>query len=142
MHCLLIAVWLSAIGLDDPRPDEGAKHQGTWAVTSSVRDGKEAPADVVASIRRVVEGDHVTWTRDGNGFAETKVSYDPTKSPRALNLIPDGGPNRDKTILGIYKLEGDTLTICVADADEPRPTAFEAPAGSKRTLQTFKRIKQ
>ena len=121
--------------------DEKGKHQGTWAVTSSVRDGKEAPAEVVGSIRRVVEGDHVTWTRDGKSFAGTKVEYDPTRLPHTLDLIPDGGPHRDKHILGIYKLEGDTLTICVADPDEPRPKTFEAPAGSKRTLQTFQRVK-
>ena len=53
--------------------DETARHQGTWAVTSSVRDGKEAPADVVASIQRVVKEDHVTWTRGGKSFAGTRV---------------------------------------------------------------------
>lgn len=135
---VLLALWLITPALAD---DEAAKHQGTWAVTSSVRDGKEATAEVVGSIRRVVERDHVTWTRDGRSFAGTKVEYDASKTPHALDLIPDGGPHRDKHVLGIYKLQGDTLTICVADPDEPRPTAFEAPAGSKRTLQTFKRIK-
>lgn len=134
----LLALWLVSPALAD---DEAAKHRGTWAVTTLVRDGKEAPADVVASIRRVVEGDHVTWTRDGKTFAGTKVEYDTSKTPHALDLIPDGGPHRDKHVLGIYRLEGDTLTICVADPDEPRPTAFEATEGSKRTLQTFKRIK-
>jgi uncharacterized protein (TIGR03067 family) len=121
--------------------DEPPKHQGTWSVVSQVRDGQEGPADVVASIRRVVDGDHVTWTRDGKSFAGTRVEYDASKTPHALDLIPDGGPHRDKHILGIYKLEGEDLTICVADVGEPRPTAFEAAAGSKRTLQKFRRIK-
>jgi uncharacterized protein (TIGR03067 family) len=106
-----------------------------------VRDGQQAPADVAASIRRVVDGDHVTWTRDGKSFAGTTITYDTTQTPRALDLVPDGGPNRDRRYLGIYRLEGDELTICVADPGEPRPTSFDAPAGSKRTLQTFKRIK-
>jgi uncharacterized protein (TIGR03067 family) len=125
-----------------PSPsEETRRHEGTWAVTSSIRDGKEAPADIVASIRRIVSGDHVTWTRDGKSFAGTKVVYDTTKTPHALDLIPDGGAYRDKRILAIYRLDGDELTICVADAEQPRPTAFEAPSGSKRTLQTFRRIK-
>jgi uncharacterized protein (TIGR03067 family) len=136
---LSILLCLIAPALAD---DEAAKHQGTWSVTSMVRDGQEAPADITASIRRVVEGDHVTWTRDGKSFAGTRVEYDTSKMPYALDLIPDGGPNRDKHVPGIYKLEGDELTICVADAGEPRPTAFEAPAGSKRTLQKFKRTER
>ncbi len=134
-HAFLLLLALAAPGLDEP-----ARHQGTWSVVSQVRDGKEGPPDVVASIRRVVEGDHVTWTRDGKAFAGTRVEYDASKTPHALDLIPDGGPNRDKHILGIYKLEGDELTICVADVGEPRPTEFEAAAGSKRTLQKFRRI--
>ena len=138
MPCLAVAL-LCLLPVDGP--DELAKHQGTWAVVSQVRDGQDAPANVVASIRRVVEGDHVTWIREGKNFAGTKVVYDVTKSPHALDLIPDGGPHRGEHVLGIYKLEGDTLTICVADPGEPRPSAFEAAAGSKRTLQTFKRIK-
>ena len=140
MIYLLLILSLKAASLDGPELNERSRHEGTWAVTSMVRDGKEAPADVRDSIRRVVKDDHVTWTRDGKTFAGTKVEYDPSKEPHTLDLIPDGGPHRDKRILAIYWLEGDALTICVADPDGPRPTAFDAPAGSKRTLQTFKRI--
>jgi uncharacterized protein (TIGR03067 family) len=125
----------------DPLTVERAKHQGTWAVTSSIRDGQPAAADVVASIRRVVDRDHVVWKRDGKNFAGTRFEIDPTKTPRTIDLIPDGGPNRDKRVLGIYRLEGDDLTICIADVDQPRPSAFEAKPGSKQTLQTFKRVK-
>ncbi len=135
-EALILLLAFAAPGLDEP-----TRHQGTWSVVSQVRDGQEGPPDVVASIRRIVEGDHITWTRDGKSFAGTKVTYDPSQTPHALDLIPDGGPNRDRHVLGIYKLDGDDLTICVADAGEPRPTAFEAAAGSKRTLQKFKRTK-
>jgi uncharacterized protein (TIGR03067 family) len=137
----IVLVLMIAAQSQEPANPERARHQGIWVATSSIRDGEPAPAEVVASIRRVVEGDHVVWKRDGKNFAGTRFEIDPTKTPRTIDLIPDGGPNRDKRVLGIYKLDGDDLTICIADLDRPRPSSFEAKPRSKQTLQTFKRVK-
>jgi hypothetical protein len=41
----------------------------------------------------------------------------------------------------IAKLEGDTLTLCVANPDEPRPTEFTAPADFKGQLLVLKKQK-
>ncbi len=54
-------------------------------------------------------------------------------------MIPDGGPNRGERVLGIYKLDDDTLTICMAAAGESRPGEFKAEKGSTCTLRTFRR---
>jgi uncharacterized protein (TIGR03067 family) len=118
---------------------EVERHQGTWLVTSFVSDGTEAAPEIVGSIRRVVKGDHVVWKRDGKSFAGTTVELDPTRAPKTIDVIPDGGPSRGKRVLGIYKLEGDILTICMAGVDQDRPKEFEAKKGSGRTLMTFKR---
>jgi uncharacterized protein (TIGR03067 family) len=139
---LLLAIALSFTTSDDRLDAEKAKHQGEWEVTSYIRDGKEASPEIRSSIRRIVDGDHVVWKRDGQSFAGTRFEIDPSKSPTAIDLIPDGGPHRDKHVLGIYRLEGDVLTICVADVDQPRPTTFEADPGSKKTLQKLHRVKR
>jgi uncharacterized protein (TIGR03067 family) len=138
---MLLSTLLLLVAFADDRMDaEKAKHQGEWEVTSYVRDGTESAPEIRASIRRIVEKDHVTWKRDGKSFAGTRFEIDPAKSPATIDLIPDGGPYRDKRVLGIYRLEGDTLTICIADPDRPRPTGFEAKPQSKQTLQILKRI--
>ena len=82
-----------------------------------------------------------TWSGSANGkrFAGTKVVLDPTKEPKTIDVIPDGGRNRGERILGIYRLERDTLTICMAAPGSPRPSEFKAENGNGWTLQAFTR---
>ena len=73
------------------------------------------------SIKRIVTDDHVVWERNGKRFAGTKIVLDATRTPATIDVIPDGGRNRGEHILGIYKFDGDTLTICMAGS-WPAPT--------------------
>jgi uncharacterized protein (TIGR03067 family) len=139
LHPLLLVIGLAAPLQDAPAELE--RHQGTWRVVSSRFDGKDAPEDVARSITRVVEDDHVTWYRDGKSFAGTTIRLDTASRPKAIDVIPDGGPRRGQAVLGIYRLDGDELEICMALPDRPRPDAFRADAGSGRTLMKFRREK-
>jgi uncharacterized protein (TIGR03067 family) len=121
------------------REREIARHRGTWLVTSFVSDGTEATPEIVGSIRRVVKGDHVIWERDGKRFAGTTMELDHTREPKTIDVVPDGGKSRGKRVLGIYKLDGDILTICMAQVGQDRPMDFEARKGRGRTSMTFKR---
>ena len=131
---------LVSVSQDTPEHAELDRHQGVWQAVAFVRDGESTPKAIVETITRTVEGDHVVWKRDGKAFAGTTLKLEPTADPKHLEVVPDGGPSRDKTVLGIYKLEGETLTICMADPDVPRPSAFEAPKGSLTTLMTFRKV--
>jgi uncharacterized protein (TIGR03067 family) len=132
---------LIVLAPDDAGTDraERERHQGTWRVTSFVADGAEAPPEVAGEMSRVVEGDHVVWKRGGTSFAGTTVELDPAADPKAIDVIPDGGKLKGKRVLGIYRLDGDTLTICMAGPDQDRPHEFAAGKGSGRTLMTFRR---
>jgi uncharacterized protein (TIGR03067 family) len=124
---------------DEPARNELKRHQGTWVATSSTYDGQKAPEEVVRTIKRIVTDDRVVWERDGRRFAGSKIALDSTREPATIDVIPDGGPNRGERILGIYKLQGDTLTICMARPGQPRPKEFQARKGSDYTLQAFQR---
>jgi uncharacterized protein (TIGR03067 family) len=137
----LAAAWLAAgaLGDDQAVQDELKRHQGTWSVTSSIYDGQPASEEIVRSIKRIVTGDRVAWERDGKHFAETRIEVDPAREPKTIDVIPDGGPNRGERVLGIYKLEGDRLTIAMAAPGQPRPKEFLAAKGSGCILRTFQR---
>ena len=49
----------------------------------------------------------------------------------------------DKTMKGIYKLDGDKLTICYAyDPDSARPTEFKTSPDARAYLYELERVKK
>jgi uncharacterized protein (TIGR03067 family) len=124
---------------DSNAKDELKRQQGAWSVTSSIYDGQRAAPELVSSIRRTVTDDRVVWELNGKRFAGSKIALDSTREPKTIDVIPDEGPNRGEHVLGIYRLENDTLTICMAAPGKPRPSTFEAEKGSGCTLRTYPR---
>ena len=115
------------------------KQQGTWVAVSFRRDAQDTSQEIVRTIRRTVEGAHVVWKRDGKSFAGTALALDPGQAPKAIDVIADGGPSRGKRVLGIYKIDSNKLTLCMADPDQPSPRQFKAEKGSGHTLMVFTR---
>ncbi len=93
--------------------------QGTWVST----------ADNSQESRWVFEGKKVKSTAGGRDYV-CQVTLDPKATPHKTIdfLVTEGADDSaGKTSRGIYKLEGDKLTICVADPGEgSRPAQFKA----------------
>ena len=94
MNAAALCVVVLALGQD---PGTGAaaelaRHQGAWIPVRFEREGTVTPEEILASIRRTVDGDHVTWSRDGKPFAGTRFEVDATANPATIDLIADGGP--------------------------------------------------
>jgi uncharacterized protein (TIGR03067 family) len=73
------------------------------------------------------------------GIDVGRLTIDATRRPRGMDWridprIKDGGLS-----LGIYKIEGARLTVCLAKPGGPRPADFTAPRGSNRELTIYDR---
>src|SRR4051794_40353192 len=63
-----------------------------------------------------------TEARLGRTYEGT-YEIDPEKKPKSLDVRVEEGANEGKTFRMIYKIDGDTLTIC-EPRDNDRPTEF------------------
>ncbi len=116
--------------------------QGRWKVMSVENNGKKAEAKVIANMKLVVAGDKMTALDGNDVMDEYTFRLDPTAKPRAIDLTIQTGDEKGKTVRGIYRLEGDALTVCVAEPDKKdRPREFSAPEGSSFMLLVFQRAK-
>jgi hypothetical protein len=67
---------------------------------------------------------------------KTRFVLRPGARPKSVDLHEEDGEKG--TLLGIYELKGDMLTLC-ATRGAKRPTAFTAPKGTDFNLLIFKR---
>jgi uncharacterized protein (TIGR03067 family) len=118
-------------------PDDA--FQGAWRMSSFVVDGDAADDDQIRSGRLVVEGDRYV-PRFGSEAVGARFTLDPKTSPKSIDFTYLDGPQKGKTVLGIYSFEGESLTICRALTEtERRPTKFAATPGSGTLLVVWKR---
>ena len=125
---------------DDPSRKDLDKIQGRWDYVSVKRNGKEFTADQLKGRYSEYKGDKFTVSQDGKAVQTSTFKLDPAKTPGQIDLMNDG-PGEQPTVKGIYKIEGDTLTICwaIPAAGKDRPTEFKPAAGLN--LQVFKKAK-
>jgi RNA polymerase sigma factor (sigma-70 family) len=104
--------------------------QGAWESVSTIRNSEAS-----GTIKFVIEKDNIRYP--DSELADRIVALRPT-SPRQIDLEVLSGPLKGNSFLGIYKLEGDELTICHG---KNRPTAFASPKGSGHSLIVLRRQK-
>jgi uncharacterized protein (TIGR03067 family) len=121
---------------------ERSRFKGTWQIVAAEFDGNKAHEDQIKHGRATI-GAETYSVRFGEKLVADGVSFhiDPTRSPKHVTDTIPSGPDKGKVILGIYRLEGDNLTTCVAPLGHDRPVRFVAASGSGHTLRVFRRVK-
>lgn len=146
---LLVLFGLSPIRAADAPADRAATSDkallGTWAVTSAEYRGEKSAEPVGSTF--TFTADQITMKKKGKDKAESTAAYvvDASASPKRLDLTPldDAGKiDINRTLRGIYSVDGDTLKICMNDRPgDRRPPSLESTRDSTAVLLVLKRQK-
>lgn len=151
------ALWL-AVGLSLgfapaplPRP-ESKKHdlkklQGTWVRVLCTQGGQQVPIPPTPpgfplALQVVISGDCMTYLHAGSVQSEWAITLmSPGKGPKVFDV--KGVRATAGQYRGVYRLEGDTLTLCShpSSAEKDRPTDLNDSRPGV-VLEVFQRVKR
>jgi uncharacterized protein (TIGR03067 family) len=147
MTALLLATALLVPAADAPKLSEAAekelkKFEGKWKLVKEITSaGEQEPPE-----ERVIEfkGRKMSLVK-GEKIELEISSLDPTTDPKCIDLknVTKTGPIPEGFVIeGIYKLDGDTLTMAgYAGEAKKRPANFDPPKEEATGIWVLKRIK-
>jgi RNA polymerase sigma factor (sigma-70 family) len=118
--------------------------EGKWRIVKVEADGKELPADAIASARWTIKGDRIEVTDEFTDEATVlKLAISLDANPKHFDttmiivgkqkaIENEGAGLKDKLVPGLYKRDGDTLSVCMRSADkldDGRPKELKAGEG-------------
>ena len=134
---------------DDVAKKDLALLQGKWEIVATSRGGQ----DITKESRDEgfgMEFKDDAWLQDVNGYhawtaADSHIKLDPSTSPKSFEHIVTR-KYQGKTITlsypGIYKIDGDSLTMCLDVDLKTRPSEFKSDGKPGFFLATLKRSGQ
>lgn len=103
-------------------------------------NGKDVPQPKLENTILVIKGDdYRTKVKDKEppGF---RLRLDPSKNPKAVDMIKSTPGSPDEVIKGIYTFENDTLKICRGlAASQERPNQFATWPDTNYFVVTWKK---
>jgi uncharacterized protein (TIGR03067 family) len=132
--CVVASLCASSLIAQDATQADLAKLQGNWKPAATEFKGKDVIP--IPAVTYSIDGSEYTSKSDEQKV-RGKVAFriDASTNPKTIDLTLRDG----KVSLGIYKLDGDTLTICRETGSGVRPADFKT-TNKDGSLSFWKRI--
>lgn len=113
--------------------------EGTWCIERMEVEGAELPAPIFADTRLLIDGDRFR-TETPEADHEGIFNLDIEGEPAAIDIEFVAGPEAGNRNHGIFRLDGDTLEICLDVNGKARPQGFRTAKGSGQVWERFHRV--
>jgi uncharacterized protein (TIGR03067 family) len=117
--------------------EELAQLYGTWVVQRADENGMRWPKEKEQGARLIIPGARFRL-ENCFGSVEGALTLDPSSKGNAFDAVLEFSRDETVAVVGIYKIEGDTLTVCFSKS-KTRPTEFASLLGESTTLIVAKR---
>ena len=134
----LFVVLTAQAGDDEAQKKEKAAFEGIWKIVSfETAQGKDSNVEG-ATLEFDKDGKNLTFTKGGETKKGT-FKLNPAGKPKEIDIKPG---DEDKTFEGIYRLEKEKMTICLApEPGDGRPNEFALKDGKKYVLIMLEKAK-
>lgn len=100
---------------------------GTWVPVAADVSGQALVVGDLRVARLVLDrGGYEIIDRTDTIVDSGDFRIDRTTSPKAMDIVGMSGPNAGRTMLAIFELEGDRLTVCYDLEEHERPVEMRA----------------
>jgi uncharacterized protein (TIGR03067 family) len=135
---LLPAPPAAADASDEAIRKELQELNGTWLIRSMTIGGKELQEAASGQSWVIKDGTMM----DGKGGEMAAVlKIDPARTPKCIDILFTAGPSKGTAMIGVYKREGEFLSIGYATEGKERPKELTTPPAAGTNLAVFQRQK-
>ncbi len=140
-NAVLLLASIGFLGVDDTKKDDAEALKGKWVAVSLKQGGISAPDELTETFKFDFNGKEYKNTAVGQS-EEGGYKLDSSKTPKTIDFDIKTGNDKGKKQLGVYKLDGDKLTIVASMAGETeRPKSLEPEADAPVMVIVLKREK-